>query len=988
MTGYARVTGRSGPARRWGRRAAVAAMLGASALTAPFAAAPALAQDADNAVVDDRAIIVTAQRRAEAVEDVPMTVTVLTQDTLANSGVNSIRDLQNVTSGFSLNQSGTYPQPAIRGVTTTNSGSYENNVALWVDGLYQITPQVLNMDLPNVQNVQVLKGPQGALYGRNATGGAILIDTIDPGDEWNGNLEATYGRFDDRRARGYVSGPLSEGLGISLAGTYRKTDGYYKKVSLTDPTKFDGRTLGLDQQSVRAKIKADLSDSFRATIAYNYTRASDPRGAFFTPFENLTANFAPRKLGEVAGDAFELDFRQHEGSLKLEWDIGIGTLRSVTGYQKSDLVTVFDSDGRYSRAGISPTDSISDSLIREKTWQENVDLTIDAIDGVDLIVGGTWFRNRESFAPGRENVNYSFPNNDPTAVAGTPLSAYRKAFAAGYQREKEAYAAFFDATIRLTDALSLNVGGRYSKENQDIHAKKTTFCANPAGCVVGMNTVPFGAQTAVVYDANGASTYKKFTPRASIRYEIAPRTNIYASFSQGFKAGEWNGVIPFDDPAAWEDTGEIGQETVDAFEVGIKGASSRVRFDLAGFYYKYKNLQVSSVQFVNGVTGVLLQNIPRATIKGVEGNIDFDVTDNFTVRAGATWLHARYGKGAFYRGTAVNPAGTPAVPNPDDPLKALPNIFIPPAWQDISGMQMVRAPDFTAFAGFEYKVPNGDGGLTFAGNAKYTSSYVVTDASIWGGETNASYLARLALDPNATPDNNQIFNGAGAAGTPYLDRANQQRARQSGYVLVNASVTWTDPSDSYYVRLWGNNLTDKIYKVHYRPSSRTYAPIGEPRTFGVTLGMKFRENGDTAMPPPPPPPPPPLPPGPPPPPAPPQAVCNKGPYIVFFDWDKADITPEAGTILDSAVTAYASCDRIPIMLAGYTDRSGSAEYNMGLAERRNGSVRGYLTGRGIADGVISSQAFGESNPRVPTADGVRELQNRRVEITYGPGSGY
>lgn len=126
---------------------------------------------------------------------------------------------------------------------------------------------------------------------------------------------------------------------------------------------------------------------------------------------------------------------------------------------------------------------------------------------------------------------------------------------------------------------------------------------------------------------------------------------------------------------------------------------------------------------------------------------------------------------------------------------------------------------------------------------------------------------------------------------------------------------------------------------------------------------------------------------PPPPPPAPEVACNKGPYIVFFDWDRSDITPEAGTILDSAVTAYGNCDVVPIMLAGYTDRSGSNQYNLGLSARRNSSVRDYLTTRGIPSDRITGQAFGEANPRVPTADGVRELQNRRVEITYGPGSG-
>jgi outer membrane protein OmpA-like peptidoglycan-associated protein/opacity protein-like surface antigen len=133
----------------------------------------------------------------------------------------------------------------------------------------------------------------------------------------------------------------------------------------------------------------------------------------------------------------------------------------------------------------------------------------------------------------------------------------------------------------------------------------------------------------------------------------------------------------------------------------------------------------------------------------------------------------------------------------------------------------------------------------------------------------------------------------------------------------------------------------------------------------------------------------PVPPPPPPPPPPPVVapVCNKGPYIVFFEWDKSDITPEAATILNNAVSAYANCGSAAVMLAGHADRSGSTSYNVGLSQRRADAVRSYLSARGVPDTRISSEAFGESQPRVPTADGVRELQNRRVEISYGPGSG-
>ncbi len=164
-----------------------------------------------------------------------------------------------------------------------------------------------------------------------------------------------------------------------------------------------------------------------------------------------------------------------------------------------------------------------------------------------------------------------------------------------------------------------------------------------------------------------------------------------------------------------------------------------------------------------------------------------------------------------------------------------------------------------------------------------------------------------------------------------------------------------------------------------RGNWRSHSILG---TIAFNLGGRAEE-----VLPPPPPPPEPLPPPPPPPPPPPVAMCNKGPYIVFFDWDRSDITAEAATILESAVGAYGSCDRVPVMVAGYTDRSGSPAYNQGLSERRAGSVRGYLSTHGVPDSAITTQGFGESNNRVPTADGVRELQNRRVEITYGPGSG-
>jgi outer membrane protein OmpA-like peptidoglycan-associated protein len=164
---------------------------------------------------------------------------------------------------------------------------------------------------------------------------------------------------------------------------------------------------------------------------------------------------------------------------------------------------------------------------------------------------------------------------------------------------------------------------------------------------------------------------------------------------------------------------------------------------------------------------------------------------------------------------------------------------------------------------------------------------------------------------------------------------------------------------------------------------------GRYRSHSLLVGLTYNFGApeEPVAPPPPPAPVAETPPPPPPPPAPEAKVCTPGPYIVFFDWNKSDVTPEAASILDNAISNYADCSNTKVVIAGYTDRSGSASYNVGLSQRRADTVRSYMGGKGIPDAAMSAQGFGESNPRVPTADGVRELQNRRVEITYGPGSG-
>ncbi len=266
------------------------------------------------------------------------------------------------------------------------------------------------------------------------------------------------------------------------------------------------------------------------------------------------------------------------------------------------------------------------------------------------------------------------------------------------------------------------------------------------------------------------------------------------------------------------------------------------------------------------------------------------------------------------------------------------------------------------------------------------------DLEIWSGMVNA--LVEFGRD-----DGLQLFGGGGVGlarmelpvnvagvGTVIDDKASDL----AWQLIAGARFAVTDNVDlgvKYRYFLANNFEFDAANGAPLRTDYSAHSVLAS-LTFNFG-GRSQPEPAPVAAPPPPPPPVSAPPPPPPPPPVapPPQAQCNTGPYIVFFEFDRADISPEAAGILNSAVTAYANCGTARVMLAGHTDTSGAAQYNMALAERRNQAVRGYMTSRGVPAGQISGQAFGETQPRVPTADGVREAQNRRVEITYGPGSG-
>jgi iron complex outermembrane receptor protein len=745
-------------------RALKRALLGgcAAVLAGSFGAAQAQAQGAPQTATAGvntlQEVIVTAQRRAERLEDVPMSVTAVTPQAAENRGIRNLQDLGQAVAGVQVNFQGSFTYPAVRGITSLTTGvGFENNVALYIDGFYQPDSIAVNADLANMESLQVLKGPQGALYGRNATGGAFLITTLRPTKTLSGKIDARYGNQNDMSVSGYVSGPISDRLRYSLAAYGRKSNGYYDLLDANGAK--IGHAAPLRSAAVRAKLEADVTDKLTATLAYNFTDHEDGRGSMFTVEQYRAA--LPPKVGRLydprtfaTNHDTETLALVNEGTLKLEYQSPMGMLTSYTGYANRRLKGLFDFDGSWQDL------SFSASHYFEDTFQQGVDFNVNTIKDLDLVVGGTYYADRT-----KTGSSDGFAGNRLTSRTFNTF-------------QSNAWAVFADGTYHLTDQLSLDVGARYTDEKRKNRYVAVAF--------------PSGAASAAVPDP--VSTYKNFSPKASLRYEIEPGTNVYGQVSRGFRSGFIQSVAT---PAGVLKA-RIRPEKITAYEVGFKTARSNVRFDAAAYYYDYRDLQVgiTAPNPLNPTIPInLISNAPKAEVYGVEAQTTYAPVTDLEISASVAYVHARYKDFANATANGFNAATGLNVAN---------------QVQNWSGHEMARAPRFTATLGVTYTLHEVLGGdLQPSMNLKYTDGYVLNNPSLFGP------LAGPAL-------------------------ANSQRYREGAYTLMNAALNWTDPSGHYILGAYVNNLTDTDYHLSRNGSFfGDYGVWASPRTYGVRVGYKY-----------------------------------------------------------------------------------------------------------------------------------------------------
>jgi iron complex outermembrane recepter protein len=645
-------------------------------------------------------IVVTAQRRSESLQDVPMSITALTGAQLESAGAITTQDLQLVTPGLNWSRGTSVSQPNIRGIGTTDAAAGdEANVATYIDGVYQPWESTTLMQLSNVERVEVLKGPQGTLYGRNATGGAINIITARPSlDDWTGNAELTGGRFDYQKETGYLSGPLiKDELAFGLAATNFKDDGYVNDVYLN-------RTIGGDEgTNVRAKLLFKPTDGveFQLNGLYVWSIESSPLTGQalngntsvknFTPIQNpnnlpldILVPTAKWTTSMAVIPSFKLNQSMVDAHMSI--DLGWATLTGLASYEST--FGTFNSQSDWSPLELG----ITYFAERGRAQNQELVLTSNGASRLTWLVGGQTF----------EGSDYYSPVNTSTLLP----SGFHFPYDFYYGQATTAYAAFAEATYQIVDALYLTGGVRYN------HDKKTSANETPPGSPL----------------ISDSTDFNNTSPRAVLRYEFSPKSSAYFSYTQGFKSGTYNAVTPLgaETPAK--------PETVKAYEIGLKTTPTPgVTINAAVYHYDYTDLQEQIIENVPGTAAneTITLNAPQAKIDGVELDGDFRPMRNLGLGVGMNWMNPRItnfnNASVLLPRTATAPGGTPGTTSSGTTCAAgvapLCGNYAVPFGVSIDGDQLIRAAKFTVNLDANYKVPLPFGALAFDVNGFYSTKY-------------------------------------------------------------------------------------------------------------------------------------------------------------------------------------------------------------------------------------------------------------------------
>lgn len=653
-----------------------------------LAAAIAASAATSNAAVLEE-IVVTAQQRSESLQDVPVSVAAVTAEKMSNAGIVDLQGLSELVPNFSINETGISTTVTIRGISSGINPGFEQSVGIYNDGIFYGRDQLARIPMMDMERVEVLRGPQGILFGKNSIAGAVSQISAKPTDDFQGSVTALYEPdHGEQDVRLVLSGPLAEGLSGRLAVLDRSLDGYiFNTVSQQDEQTED-------EQVIRASLRWDVNDDVTANLKVSHStfdtvgRNMEVYNSIGTPDHISVLNGIPSAAVAAPVEAelnFSADNNGHfsnnevsDVTLTVDWDMEGFSLTSVTGFVEYEFDENCDCD--FSGA------AIFDAARQEEYEQFSQEFRFTSDLGGDFdYIGGLFFQSTELNY--KDQITLPSPTLIGDVLGGIPSAAALVPFAPGastdrsFNQEGDLWAAFAQGTWTLTDEVRLTVGGRYTQETKDAdrtqqHKAVAAFGGqyqSPAtvDAVSGAYNALWGIFAIEPYETIvGELDDSSFTPVVTVEWDANENTMAYLTWTKGFKSGGFDARSNGHPDAAVNNAGnplsgnpitgswEFDREEATSIELGSKMtlADGAAELNVALYMTEYTDLQVS--QF-DGTLGFNVTNAGEATVQGLEADGRWAVSENITLTGSAAYLDFNYDKfpnSQCYFGQASNSA--------------------------------------------------------------------------------------------------------------------------------------------------------------------------------------------------------------------------------------------------------------------------------------------------------------------------------------------
>jgi iron complex outermembrane receptor protein len=770
-------------------------------------AVPADTAAADQASGGIEDIVVTARRSSESAQNVPIAITTVTAQNLQRLSVRDVVDIQKVTPGLfvSSQNTGGRAKLTIRGQTEADSRlSTDGSVGVYIDGVPLTRSYGLRSNMIDLAQVEVLKGPQGTLFGKNTTGGALNITTQHPTYQLGGYVDLLYGSYDNKQIVGVINLPLvDDKLAVRLVGQRIDRDGYGENATGVD--------VGVDKVWFgRALLRADPTEDFHILLSADYYKQNNTSTNVLLTYNGMLArgNTATGSLGAIAaqlgldpnsaadrmtayntwlpifqrsgnqytksGDFYGnggtgplVDDVKHYGfSANLEYQLGDVTLKSISALRRLRVANGQDLD--------STPFALQESLVTTRQKNFSQEFQASAIDGSGLDWQVGLFYNKETGNEGSFSNALSFVNPSRASVVDADLT----------NKSKAAYA---QAVYNFGGGFRVTGGLRYTKDERAVtshNRRDVSFANNPVppitrnACFV---TVGGGPIDPSVCTYSASTDSKKVTWLASADWRPIPELMVYGSYSRGYRAGGFSiqaaSAIPTTAAALAANFTPFLPEVVDNFELGFKSdmLDRRLRINGAFFRQDYSNIQAQIRDAVNGQVVTLIRNAAKAKPYGGEIEVIGQVTPEWQINGSAAYLRAKYDE--YF---ALDATGN---------LQDLSNLAFP-------------APKWTWNLGTSYTLPVANGSIEFNANASYRSMV------------------------NFRPQIGQ----------------NDASVTQPGYTLIDARIAYNIDSLGLNIAVFGKNLTKERYlnaATNLESLGWNVGFPGDPRTFGVQVRKTF-----------------------------------------------------------------------------------------------------------------------------------------------------